>query len=92
MLLRWFTLRHAPESGESIDELIKNPTPEAPAVPILPPQGGFLVLDRSKFAAAFAADVRPGITVFMANSQVPWGVPALSGTIAEPAWKSKPRF
>ena len=25
----------------------------------------------------------------MANSQVPWGVDALSGTISEPAWKTK---
>ena len=25
----------------------------------------------------------------MADSQVPWGVEALSGTISEPAWKAK---
>jgi pimeloyl-ACP methyl ester carboxylesterase len=28
----------------------------------------------------------------MADSQVPWGVGALSGTIAEPAWKTKPSW
>ena len=27
---------------------------------------------------------------FMADSQVPWGLAALSGTISAPAWKSKP--
>ena len=29
---------------------------------------------------------------FMADSQVPWGVDALSGTISEPAWKTKPSW
>ena len=28
----------------------------------------------------------------MADSQVPWGVDALSGTITEPAWRSKPSW
>jgi pimeloyl-ACP methyl ester carboxylesterase len=28
----------------------------------------------------------------MADSQVPWGVEALSGTINEPAWKTKPSW
>jgi len=28
----------------------------------------------------------------MADSQVPWGVGALSGTISEPAWKAKPSW
>jgi pimeloyl-ACP methyl ester carboxylesterase len=82
----------APDSGESVDALIKNPPPGAPAPPILPQQGGFFILDRSKFATAFAADVKPDIAAFMSDSQVPWGVPALSGTITEPAWKSKPSW
>lgn len=41
--------------------------------PILPPQEGFLFLDREKFAASFAADVKPETAAFMADSQVPWG-------------------
>jgi predicted alpha/beta hydrolase family esterase len=41
----------APDRGESVEMLIKNPPPGAPAPPILPPQDGFLSLDRSKFAA-----------------------------------------
>ena len=28
----------------------------------------------------------------MADSQVPWGVAALSGAISEPAWKTKPSW
>jgi pimeloyl-ACP methyl ester carboxylesterase len=28
----------------------------------------------------------------MADSQVPWGVDALGGTITEPAWRSKPSW
>ena len=60
--------------------------------PILPPQDGFLFLDREKFAASFAADVDPEQAAFMADSQVPWGVDALSGRISEPAWRSKPSW
>src|SRR6516164_1481080 len=49
----------APDRGESVSSLIANPPPGAPVPPILPPQDGFLFLDRSKFAASFAADVEP---------------------------------
>jgi pimeloyl-ACP methyl ester carboxylesterase len=28
----------------------------------------------------------------MADSQVPWGVDALSGTVTEPAWQTKPSW
>ena len=72
--------------------LIKDPTAGAPVPPILPPQDGFLFLDRAKFAAAFAADVAKETAEFMANSQVPWGLEALNGTISEPAWKTKPSW
>ena len=82
----------APDTGESVDSLIKNPPPGAPVPPILPPQDGFLFLDRDKFAESFAADVEPGKAAFMADSQVPWGVEALAGTVGEPAWKSKPSW
>src|SRR6478609_774672 len=47
----------APDTGESVATLIANPAPGAPVPPILPPQDGFLFLDRDKFAASFAADV-----------------------------------
>jgi len=82
----------APDKGESVASLIKDPPPGAPVPPILPPQNGYLFLDKAKFAASFAADVDAEKAEFMADSQVPWGVGALSGTISEPAWKSKPSW
>ncbi len=82
----------APDKGESVATLIKDPPPGAPVPPILPPQDGFLSLDKAKFAASFAADVNKDKAEFMANSQVPWGLGALNGTIKEPAWKTKPSW
>jgi pimeloyl-ACP methyl ester carboxylesterase len=79
----------APDKGESVAKLIENPPPGAPVPPILPPQNGYLLLDKAKFAASFAGDVDAEKAAFMADSQVPWGVDALSGTISEPAWKTK---
>ena len=79
----------APDKGESVSSLIQNPPPGAPVPPILPPQDGFLFLDRAKFQASFAADVAPDTASFMADAQVPWGVEALGGAITEPAWRSK---
>src|SRR5712692_10275589 len=69
------------DKGESVSSLIKDPPPGAPVPPILPPQDGYLFLDKAKFAAAFAADVSPDVADFMAASQVPWGVEALSGAV-----------
>jgi pimeloyl-ACP methyl ester carboxylesterase len=82
----------APDKGESVATLIKDPPPGAPVPPILPPQDGYLFLDRTKFRASFAADVDAEKAAFMADSQVPWGVEALSGKISEPAWKSRPSW
>ena len=82
----------APDKGESVASLIKNPPPGAPVPPILPPQDGFLLLDQAKFAASFAADVSEAKASFMAASQVPWGVDALTGEVTEPAWRSKPSW
>ena len=82
----------APDKGESVATLIKDPPPGAPVPPILPPQDGYLFLDREKFRASFAADVDAEKAAFMADSQVPWGVEALSGKISEPAWKTKPSW
>ncbi|MDP9139893.1 MAG: alpha/beta hydrolase, partial [Pseudomonadota bacterium] len=76
----------APDVGESVNTLIANPVPGAPVPPILPPKDGFLLLDRAKFADSFAADVDPATAAFMADSQVPWGVAALTGAVSRPAW------
>src|SRR5882672_106957 len=82
----------APDKGESVSSLIQNPPPGAPVPPILPPQDGYLFLDRAKFRASFAADVSADAAAFMADSQVPWGVAALEGAVRVPAWKSKPSW
>jgi pimeloyl-ACP methyl ester carboxylesterase len=82
----------APDEGESVNTLIADPPPDAPVPPILPPQDGFLYLDREKFHDSFAADVDAEEAAFMADSQVPWGVEALGGTISEPAWRTKPSW
>ncbi|QIN83296.1 alpha/beta fold hydrolase [Rubrobacter tropicus] len=81
-----------PDAGESVETLIADPPPGAPVPPILPPQDGFLFLDREKFHASFAGDLGAEEAAFMADSQVPWGVEALSGTISEPAWQNKPSW
>jgi pimeloyl-ACP methyl ester carboxylesterase len=82
----------APDAGESVNALIADPPPGAPVPPILPPENGFLLLDREKFAESFAADIPAELAAFMADSQVPWGVEALNGTVSEPAWRSKPSW
>lgn len=82
----------APDKGESVGSLIKNPAPGAPVPPILPPNNGFLMLDQAKFAASFAGDVEARKAAFMADSQVPWGLGALNGAVDAPAWKTKPSW
>jgi pimeloyl-ACP methyl ester carboxylesterase len=82
----------APDRGESVSSLIQNPPPGAPVPPILPPVDGYLLLDRTRFAGSFAADVSADAAAFMADSQLPWGVGALSGAVTEPAWKTKPSW
>jgi pimeloyl-ACP methyl ester carboxylesterase len=82
----------APDQGESVESLIKNPPPGAPVPPILPPQNGYLFLDKAKFRASFAADVSEEKAAFLADSQVPWGTRALAGAVSVPAWKSKPSW
>jgi pimeloyl-ACP methyl ester carboxylesterase len=82
----------APDAGESVATLIANPAPGAPVPPILPPQNGFLALDRMKFPASFAGDVEAEKAAFMADSQTPWGLDALNGAISTPAWRTKPSW
>src|ERR1700678_2065314 len=78
----------APDKGESVASLIKNPPPRAPVPPILAPEDGYLLLDKTKFADSFAADVEANKAAFMADSQVPWGMAALEGAVTEPAWRA----
>src|SRR5205809_6379874 len=80
------------DNGESVSSLIKDPPPGAPVPPILPPQDGYLFLDKAKFASSFAADVDAEKAAFMADSQVPWGLEALNGAVSEAAWRTKPSW
>jgi pimeloyl-ACP methyl ester carboxylesterase len=82
----------APDKGESVNTLIAGFPTDGPQPPILPPKDGFLALDRDKFHASFAGDLPAGQAAFMADSQVPWGVNALGGTISEAAWRIKPSW
>jgi pimeloyl-ACP methyl ester carboxylesterase len=82
----------APDKGESVGALIAGFPADGPQPPILPPQDGFLFLDRDKFPASFAGDVPLEEAQFMADSQVPWGVDAVGGSVTEPAWRQKPSW
>ena len=82
----------APDTGESVSSLIADAPPGAPVPPILPPVNGFLLLDRDKFTASFAADVPGKLAAFMADSQLPAAVDALGGTVSEPAWRARPSW
>ena len=82
----------APDTGESVNTLIEGFPKDGPQPPILPPQDGFLALDKEKFHDSFAADVDADLAAFMADSQVPWGLDALGGTVSEAAWHNKPSW
>ena len=82
----------APDKNESVGSLIAGFPAEGPQPPILPPRDGFLLLDRDKFHASFAADLPDGQAAFMADSQVPWNVDAPAGAITDPAWRTKPSW
>lgn len=83
----------APDAGESVASLNEKPAAEGEVkAPLLPPQDGFLIVDPSKFPNAFAADVDPAKTKFMAVAQVPWGLGAVTANADRIGWKSKPSY
>lgn len=80
-----------PDVGESVAAL--NEAPEEPGetkAPLLPPQDGYLIVDPIRFPEAFAADVAPATTRFMAAAQLPWGLAAVIAPLTRAAWKVKP--
>jgi len=81
-----------PDKGESVASLTANPPPGAPQAPILPPQDGFLSIDKTKFHAAFCADVDARTAKFMADSQPGWGLGAVGGVVTQAAWHTKPSW
>jgi pimeloyl-ACP methyl ester carboxylesterase len=82
----------APDKGESVSTLLGNPPPGAAVPPIVPVGDGYFKLDRAGFQDSVAGDLPAQLAAFMADSQVPWGVDALVGTVAEPAWRTKPSW
>jgi pimeloyl-ACP methyl ester carboxylesterase len=82
----------APDAGESVGAIIENPPPGAAAASFPPPQDGYFLLDKDTFPEAFAGDVDTEKATFMADSQVPFGLQAVSETITEPAWKTRPSW
>jgi len=78
----------AADGGESVASILSNPQEGETAPPFLPPQNGFLLLDRAKFPAAFAGDLKPLEAEFMADSQVPWGMNTPGDKVTNPAWKT----
>src|SRR6266576_1236799 len=81
-----------PDTGESVNTLLAGFPSDVPGPPILPPKDGFLFLNREKFPASFAGDLPAEEAAFMADSQVPWGVDALGGTVTDPAWRTRPSW
>ena len=80
-----------PDVGESVASLNDYPaTPGDTKAPILPAQDGYLVIDPAHFAQAFAADVDPAQTRFLADAQLPWGLGAVTATASRAAWRCKP--
>ena len=79
-----------PDKGESVASLTANPPPGGPPSPVLPPQDGFLTIDKARFHQSFAADVDAKQAKFMADSQPGWGLGAVGGVVTQAAWKSKP--
>lgn len=80
-----------PDVGESVASLNQHPVEAGEATaPVLPPQDGFLMVDPGRFPAAFGADVGVERTRFMAASQVPWGLGAVTGQVTLAAWRNKP--
>ena len=83
----------APDKGESVSTLIEDPPPGAPVPPILPPQDGYLFLDKAKFRASFAADVDAEAGRVHGRLASPMGRGARSAApISKPAWKTKPSW
>ncbi len=80
------------DAGESIKKMFDKAPPGGPVPPILPPSDGYLMLDKAKFPASFAADVKPERAAFLASAQVPWGVDAFAGEVTTASWHAKPSW
>jgi pimeloyl-ACP methyl ester carboxylesterase len=80
----------APDTGES-PASIEQAVPQASKAFKADSEGNWWI-DRSHFAADFAADLPPAVSHFMAISQVPISTDAFTHKIVNPAWKTKPTW
>ncbi len=79
-----------PDKGESVAAL--GGDSDAPGSPIVAGPGGFLFQERAKFHMSFGADLPAADAGFMADSQLPWTVDAMTGQVTQPAWRDKPSW
>ena len=88
-----FVSAFVPEQGDTIASLSGKPVaPGTPAPPIVPTKDGYLLLDRARFAEAFAADVPAEEAAFLADAQQPWKATSLQERVTDTAWKTKPNW
>jgi pimeloyl-ACP methyl ester carboxylesterase len=79
-----------PDVGESTAKLAMSIPPASND--IRPTTDGFLMMDPSKFASDFAADVPAAEANFMARSQVLVSVAAFTAPVTAAAWHDKPSY
>jgi pimeloyl-ACP methyl ester carboxylesterase len=82
----------APAEGESVTTLIGGFPADSPQMPGLPPRDGFILQDPARFHASFGADLPADLAAFMADAEVPWGIGAATGTVTDPAWRTRPSW
>ena len=82
----------APDSNETIGELLERFAPSLIGPALVPDSAGFLYIDRAKFADVFAKDVPETERHVMAATQKPIQGSAFGASVATPAWKSIPAW
>jgi pimeloyl-ACP methyl ester carboxylesterase len=88
-----YVAAYVPDTGESVGDLLAKADPAATPPPILiDPVKGNALIDRAKFPEAFAADIDRKTAEFLAASQAPLGLAAVSAKMTTAAWKNKPSF
>jgi pimeloyl-ACP methyl ester carboxylesterase len=79
-----------PDAGESSGQLVG--FMPAPSNDLKPTKDGFVLLDPTKFAADFAADLPMAQAQFMAISQMPVSAGAFGAPVTAAAWRNKPSY
>jgi len=77
----------APDAGESIAKLSQASPPDPESGVIV--KDGLIWYDKAKFHRDFCPDIPAGKAMFMADSQVPWGIAGFTTEVAVAAWKTK---